>query len=155
MCIEDGKIPVLLQGKGHNKKCQLFLGRDRLRSEQSFRNALKGILKDTTDLEVQHVIEWDDEGEVFGMPDQIELDLIIKNGIFIISEIKSSFNKSDVYTFYRKVQFYEKKHQRKASQLVMIFPMVDDFAQKKAEELNIKVYSYIDEIELEDHSERT
>ncbi len=51
-----------------------------LYSEQSFRNALRGILTGFFNLEVINVIEYDDTGTVFGRPDQIELDLIIKKG---------------------------------------------------------------------------
>ena len=41
-----------------------------------------------------NITEYDDEGEVFGRPDQIELDLLIKNGLLIIGEIQSSISKS-------------------------------------------------------------
>jgi hypothetical protein len=41
-------------------------------------------------VEVLNITEYDDAGVVFGRPDQIELDIIIKNGILIIAEIKSS-----------------------------------------------------------------
>jgi hypothetical protein len=38
--------------------------------------------------------------EVFGRPDQVELDIIIKNGDVILCEIKSSMSKADIYSFY-------------------------------------------------------
>ena len=59
--------------------------------------------------------EYDDEGIVYGQPDQIELDVIIKNGVLILCELKSSFSKPDMYYFDRKVSFYETKHHREAS----------------------------------------
>jgi hypothetical protein len=61
-----------------------------LHAEQSFRNALRGILEDSFGVQVLNVVEFDDEGEVFGHPDQVELDLIVKDGLLIICEIKSS-----------------------------------------------------------------
>jgi len=118
-----------------------------LHTEQSFRNALKGILGEAFQVEVYNVIEYDDEGEVFGRPDQVELDLIIRDGTLIICEIKSSMSKSDMYIFERKARFYEKRHQRKASQLVVISPMVDKQAQVVAERLGIRVYSYVEDID--------
>jgi len=118
-----------------------------LHTEQSFRNALKGILGEAFQVEVYNVIEYDDEGEVFGHPDQVELDLIIRDGTLIICEIKSSMSKSDMYIFERKARFYEKRHQRKASQLVVISPMVDKQAQVVAERLGIRVYSYVEDID--------
>jgi len=35
---------------------------------------------------------YDEQGEVFGHPDQIELDIIIKNGLLLICELKSSID---------------------------------------------------------------
>ena len=78
-------------------------------SEESFRNGLKGILEEAFDVEVININEFDDEGYVFGRPDQVELDIIIRDGTLIICEIKSSIDKADMYIFERKVHFYEKK----------------------------------------------
>ncbi|MGD9971456.1 MAG: PD-(D/E)XK nuclease family protein [Desulfatirhabdiaceae bacterium] len=83
-----------------------------MNTEQSFRAALKGILEEFAGVEVINVLEFDDEGLVFGRPDQIELDLIIKNGILIIAEIKSSMSKSEMYIFEKKARYYENRHQR-------------------------------------------
>jgi hypothetical protein len=119
-----------------------------LYSEASFRNALKGILEVSFGVEVLNINEYDDTGEVFGRPDQVELDIIIKNGLLILCEIKSSISKSDMYSFDRKVAFYEKRHQRKANRKLVISPMVDDRAKPVAQNLGIEVYSYADSIEL-------
>ena len=119
-----------------------------LHSEASFRNALAGILTDFQGVEVINVNEYDDEGVVFGHPDQIELDLIIKNGVLMICEIKSSVSKSDIYIFERKVRFYEKKHARQASRMIVISPMPDRYAKPVADKLGIEVYSYADNVEL-------
>lgn len=119
-----------------------------LYSEASFRNALKGILEVSFGVEVLNINEYDDTGEVFGRPDQVELDIIIKNGLLILCEIKSSISKSDMYSFDRKVAFYEKRHQRKANRKLVISPMVDDRAKPVAQNLGIEVYSYADSVEL-------
>ncbi len=117
-----------------------------LYTEQSFRNALKGILTGSFDVEVLNVTEFDDEGEVFGRPDQIELDIIILNGTLILAEIKSSMSKSDMYAFERKARFYEKRHKRQADRLLVISPMVDDKAREVAQKLGIEVYSYVEDV---------
>jgi hypothetical protein len=117
-----------------------------LRAESSFRNALKGILEGNFDVKVLNINEFDDQGEVFGRPDQVELDIIILNNILIICEIKSSMSKGEMYLFHKKAKFYEKRHNRTAKYLIAISPMVDEKAQKMARELGIKVYSYADEI---------
>ena len=120
-----------------------------LHSEASFRNALAGILKDFSDVEVLNVNEYDHEGIVFGHPDQVELDIVVKNGQLMICEIKSSMNKSDMYTFERKVRFYEQKHGRTAHRMIVISPMLDRYAQPVAKKLGMEVYSYADEVDLE------
>ncbi|NCJ06953.1 DUF3782 domain-containing protein [Synechococcales cyanobacterium C] len=118
-----------------------------LYSEASFRNALKGILEESFEVQVLNITDFDDAGEVFGRPDQVELDLIIKNGVVIVCEIKSSLSKADMYTFDRKVAFYQQRHQRPVSRKLVISPMVDDRALPVAETLGIEVYSYADAVE--------
>jgi len=117
-----------------------------IHAEESFRNGLKGILEDSFGVEVLNVTEFDDAGEVFGSPDQVELDIIIKNGVLILCEIKSSMSRGDVYIFNRKIAFYEKRHNRKADRKIIISPMVDKYGQRVAEKLNIEVYSHGREI---------
>ncbi|OQX25960.1 MAG: hypothetical protein BWK80_12855 [Desulfobacteraceae bacterium IS3] len=117
-------------------------------AESSFRSALKGILEDRFDVQVVNVTEYDKEGSVFGHPDQVEIDVIIKNGEIIVCEIKSSMSRSDMYTFHRKVQFYEKQHGCKVTTVMVISPMVDKKAVSVAEKLGIVVYSYAENAEL-------
>ena len=119
-----------------------------LYSEKSFRNALKGILVDSFGVEVLNVTEYDERGEVFGRPEQIELDLLIKNGLLIICEIKSSMSKADVYIFEKKVRFYETQHQRQATRKLVISPMVHPTAQEVAKKLGIEVYSYAEDVDI-------
>ena len=120
-----------------------------LHSEDTFRNAISGILKEfPSGVEVIHVNEFDDSGEVFGRPDQVELDLIIRNGQLLIAEIKSSMSRGEMYLFERKARFYEKRHQRTAQRLIVISPMVDKRAQAVAAKLGITGYSYTDEVEF-------
>lgn len=120
-----------------------------MRSEQSFRNALKGLLSTVTGLEVTNVVEYDAEGFVFGRPDQVELDLVVKNGLLIICEIKSSVSKPDIYIFLKKAEFYQKQHFVKADRLIVISPMIDKKALELAKNWGIKTYSYVDDIEPE------
>ncbi|MFP4496025.1 MAG: PD-(D/E)XK nuclease family protein, partial [Halochromatium sp.] len=111
-----------------------------LQSERAFRDALAGILEKSFGVEVLNVNEYDDEGLVFGRPDQVELDVIIKNGLLIICELKSSIDKAGMYSFERKARFYEKRHGRTASRLIVISPMIDARAQKVAEKLGIETF---------------
>ena len=115
-------------------------------SEHSFRAALKGILEKSFGVEVLNVNEFDDEGMVFGAPDQVEIDIIIKNGELILCELKSSMSKSDMYTFDRKVRFYERRHQRQAQRKIAVSPMVPPPVRAIAEKLGIEVFGYAEDV---------
>ncbi|MDH6062192.1 DUF3782 domain-containing protein [Chrysosporum bergii ANA360D] len=117
-----------------------------LSSESSFRNAMKGILEQSFGVQVVNIVEYDDAGVVFGRPDQIELDLIIKNGELIICEIKSSVSKPDLHIFARKVEYYEQRHHRQATRKIVISPMVQTKAQTLASSLGIEIYSYAEDV---------
>ena len=112
-----------------------------LKSESAFRNALAGILEKHFGVEVLNISEYDDQGVVFGRPDQIELDIIIKNGLLLICELKSSIDKAGMYSFERKARFYEERHQRKADRLIVISPMIDPRAMPVAQRLGIETFS--------------
>jgi hypothetical protein len=109
-------------------------------SEKTFRDALAGILEQNFGVQVINVNEYDDQGEVFGRPDQVELDVIIKNGLLLICELKSSIDKAGMYIFERKARFYERRHQRPANRLIVISPIIDARARKVAERLGIETY---------------
>ncbi len=117
-------------------------------SEASFRNGLAAILEEFSQVEVIHVDEHDDDGVVFGYPEEIELDLIIKNGVLIIAEIKSATDKHDVYFFDKKVRFYEQKHGQKANRKLLISPMVEDRALPVAKKLGVEIYSFAQEVNV-------
>ena len=142
---------TLAEIKQANRKYDSTIGalgsRWGLYSESSFRNALKGILEDSFGVEVLNLNDFDSEGEVFGRPDQVEIDVIIKNGLVILCEIKSSIDKAGMYIFDRKARYYENHYQRKVNRKLVICPMVDTRALPVAENLGIEVYSYAEDIE--------
>lgn len=117
-----------------------------LHSEQSFRHALEGILSDSFGVQVINFNEMDFDGRVFGRPDQVEIDVIIQNGLTIVCEIKSSINKGDMYLFDRKVEFYAQHQNRRVNRKLVISPMVDVNAFPVAQLLGIEVYSYAQDV---------
>ena len=138
---------IMALAKKHDRSIGALGARWGMRSEKAFRDALAGILEQNFGVQVLNVNEYDDEGVVFGRPDQVELDVIIKNGLLLICELKSSIDKAGMYIFERKARFYERRHNRQANRLIVISPMIDAGAQQVAERLGIETYG--DSIEVE------
>lgn len=142
-CDEFDKVhqEIMALSERVDRKLTAIGARWGIASERAFHHALCGILEKTFGVQVLNVEEFDEAGEVFGRPEHVELDIVIKNGSLLILELKSSMSKSDVYMFERKARFYEKRHGRKADRLIIVSPMVDERAMKTANALNIEVYS--------------
>jgi len=121
-----------------------------LRAEGSFRSAMKGILEESFPLKVERYMAKDEEGYVFGRPDQVELDLIVKDGEVMVAEIKSSISKGDVATFIRKVEFFTRREGRPVRRKLLISPMIEGTAKEFAESSGIEVYGYPEEVELQE-----
>lgn len=138
---------VMAQARKQDRSIGALGSRWGLQSEKAFRDALAGILEKNFGVQVVNVNDYDDEGVVFGRPDQVELDVIIKNGLLLICELKSSIDKAGMYIFERKARFYEKRHGRQANRLMVISPMIDARARKVAERLGIETYG--DSLEVE------
>ncbi len=131
---------IMAQAKQFDRSIGALGSRWGTQSEKAFRDALAGILEEHFGVEVVNVTDFDAEGEVFGRPEQIELDVIIKDGLLLICELKSSIDKAGMYSFERKARFYEKRHGRQATRLIVISPMIDPRAQKVAERLGIETF---------------
>ncbi|MEM2303257.1 MAG: DUF3782 domain-containing protein [Candidatus Bathyarchaeia archaeon] len=112
-------------------------------TESAFRKGLKGILERELGLKVEKWVKYDQEGEVFGYPSPIDVDVTVKDGREILVEVKSHVDKADVRIFERKVKFYEKTEGRKPSRLIIVTPYVDDDALELAKHLGIEVYTNI------------
>lgn len=132
---------IMALAKKHDRHIGALGARWGLQSEATFRNALAGILEKNFEIEVHNVNEYDEQGDVFGRPDQVELDVIVKNGLLLICELKSSIDRGGMYLFERKARFYERRHDRKADRLIAISPMIEEGAGEVAKQLGIEIYS--------------
>jgi hypothetical protein len=137
---------IMAQAKKFDRSIGALGARWGLQSEATFRNALAGILEQSFGVRVHNVCEFDDSGEVFGRPDQVELDVVIKNGLLLILELKSSIDKAGMYSFERKARFYERRHQRRADRLIVVSPMIEPKALSVARALGIETYSDASEV---------
>jgi hypothetical protein len=129
-----------LQSLGRSLEVQLgALGaRWGLQSEEAFRQGIRTILEDFG-LRTERFLQRDEEGEVFGSPDQIELDVVVTNGEVLVVEIKSSVNKGDVHWFRRKVAFFERVTGRKVDRKLIVTPYADPFARQTALRFGIEL----------------
>jgi hypothetical protein len=156
----EGRIEELAEAQRKTEKCveELARGQKRferhfdaqigalgarggLRTEESFRAAVKGILGEDFGMHVERYEAYDETGEVFGRPEQVEIDLVIRDARITTIEIKSSMSKSDVYAFDRKVSLYENRHQVKVDRKIIITPMLDQRAETAVKSLGMKVYT--------------
>jgi hypothetical protein len=155
--ILDGLIASFFEFKRDNLKFDEFMrvkvgalgARWGVSTENSYRSMLESILVKSFNVEVQNFIGLDESGTVFGRPDQIELDIIIKNGSLIIMELKSSISKNDLYIFERKVRWYESKFDVIVNRAIVVSPMVDRWAIAVAEKLKIELFSNFDDLHFE------
>ena len=138
---------IMAQAQQYNRSIGALGARWGTQSEKAFRDALASILEKSFGVQVVNVTEVDDEGDVFGRPEQVELDVIVKNGLLLICELKSSIDKAGMYIFERKARFYERRHQRQANRLIVISPMIDARAQRVAERLGIETFGDSSEVQ--------
>lgn len=146
--IEKMLASIEALSKKHDSTIGALGARWGLSSESAFRNGLRSILEDSFGVKVERYQDVDPDGKVFGRPDQVEMDVIIHNGTLILCEIKSSISWEEMYVFWRKKEFYENRHGRKANRVMVISPMVDERAKKVAQELGIEVFGYAEDVDL-------
>ncbi|MBA7527339.1 hypothetical protein ES705_19515 [subsurface metagenome] len=112
-----------------------------IKTEESFRSAAEGILSEDFGMYVERYEAYDELGEVFGRPEPIEIDILMRNDKITAIEIKSSMSKYDVYAFDKKVSFYERRHQVNVDRKLIITPMLDPRATELVKALGMKVYT--------------
>ncbi|MCS6906625.1 MAG: DUF3782 domain-containing protein [Anaerolineales bacterium] len=117
-------------------------------TENSFCDALRAILEESFGVMVEQVRYWDESGEVLSHPDQVELDVIIRNGELLACEIKSAASRADIHAFERKVRSYENRTNRKIHRMLLISPMVRKKDRELADKLGIEVYSDAEDVTL-------
>lgn len=117
-----------------------------MESEATFREAMYRLLAPLGYI-VERFVMQDEEGVVFGRPDQVEIDLLIRNDEVIAAEIKASVSKSDVAVFLRKLEFVERVLKRTVTKRVIISPFIDDDATRFAQDAGIEVYELPDDMQ--------
>ncbi len=119
-------------------------GRWGIRAEAAFREAMLELIRDIVGWDVKKLKMYDDQGVVYGVPSEVEVDLAIRNGVHILVEVKARVQKSDVAELLRIGEFYEKREGVKP-RLIIVSPTVDRRAYEFATENGVEVYTYPEE----------
>ena len=116
-----------------------------LQAEGAFREGMRAILQEVGFSTERFSIK-DSTGEALGYPEQIELDIIVKNGKLIVAEIKSSLDREHTVAFNKKVAFYARKTGRRVDRKLMIAPHVEAGTQELAQELGVEICTDVNEL---------
>jgi hypothetical protein len=109
-----------------------------MQAEEAFREGMKTILEEVG-FRAERYLAYDTEGEVFGRPDQVELDIVVQDGKVIVIEIKSSLDRGQVHHFARKAAFYAHKTGQQVARRVIVTPFAEKGARLLAEELGVEI----------------
>lgn len=105
-----------------------------MQTEEAFRQGMRVILQEVG-FTTERFLDYDTAGEVFGHPEQVELDVVILNGKVIVIEIKSALDQGNTDLFDRKVRFYTRKTGRPVDRKLIVTP----YAENRAKEIGLRL----------------
>jgi len=112
-------------------------------SEEAFREGLRGLLEEELGLKVEKWTYRDEEGMVYGYPSIIDIDVAIHDGKVVLVEVTSHARPSDMITFKKKAELYEKVTGRKPERLLIVTPYADEEARVACKKLGIELYTKV------------
>ncbi len=127
------------------RRLNAFGARWGLRSERAWREGMRAVLE-TAGFEVERWTAFDEQGEVFNYPSDIELDVVIRDGRVLVVELRTSVSLEALPTMERKVKFYERRTGRKVDRRILISPWYDPGADELARRLGWELYGEPEEI---------
>jgi hypothetical protein len=105
-----------------------------MQTEGAFRKGMRVSLQEGG-FTTERFLDYDTAGEVFGHPEQVELDVVIRNGKDIVIEIKSALDQGNMYLFDWKVRFYTRKTGRPVDRKLIVTP----YAENRAKEIGLRL----------------
>ena len=111
-------------------------------AEDTIRNTLRELL--TKHLDAEEIVEWkvhDKDGVVFGYPQDVQIDFLIKNGEEYLGEIKSSAGSADVSILFQKAKFYT-QITGKSPKVLLVAVSVNEECRKSCDKLNIQLITH-------------
>jgi hypothetical protein len=110
-------------------------------SEEAFREAMKGILEEYFGATAHRWTVFDSEGLVYGRPSTVEVDVVVKDNVHILVEVKSRVDTGDILELSRIAKLYEKREGVKP-ELAIVGAFITPRARELAEKLGVKIYTY-------------
>jgi len=127
------------------RRLNAFGARWGLRSEAAWREGMRAVLQDIG-FQVARWTAPDPEGEVFGYPATVELDVVIRNGVVMVIELKASAGRETLPTLERKVRFYEKHTGRSVQRRILVTPWYEPGVAEQARWMGWELYGEPEEI---------
>ena len=113
-------------------------------AEETFREAMSGILEKYFGVKASRWTYFDRDGLVYGSPSMVEVDLIIKDNVHILVEVKSRDDPGDVIELVKIGELYHKVTGVKPK-LVIVAGFVRHKAKEIATKNNVEIYSYLED----------
>mgnify|MGYP001770702498 CR=1 FL=1 len=111
-------------------------------SEDAFREGVRELLREAGYV-VEKWLHYDGDGYVYGYPSEVELDVVVKDGIVMAVEITSSLRRTDLYAIKRKTELYERVTGKRVDRVVAITPYISDrnpsYVKAMAERMGVKI----------------
>ncbi|MEM3072061.1 MAG: DUF3782 domain-containing protein, partial [Candidatus Bathyarchaeia archaeon] len=114
-----------------------------LLTEEAFREGLKGVLEKEFNVEIERWSGYDDAGSVYGYPSIVEIDVAVHDEKTILIEVSSHLKPSDVTTFKRKAEAYERITGKKPERLMIVTPYAEDKARDACLKHGIELYTKV------------
>jgi hypothetical protein len=117
-----------------------------MQTEEAFRQGMRAILQEVG-FTTERFLAYDTEAQVFGYPDQVELDVVIRDGKVMVIEIKSALDRGNTYLFDRKVAFYARHTGRQVDRKLIVTPYADNRAKEVGLRLGVEICTDITALE--------
>ena len=85
---------------------------------------------------IEHLWLRDEEGELYGVPADVEYDLYLEDTVSYVVEVNYHTKPGDVFNFHRKYVFAEKRLEKKIKPIILTMS-ITKAAKNKCEELGI------------------
>ena len=109
---------------------------------RGFEDLIRQTLKAVVGVEVKEVkrlVMWDEKGEVYGHPENVEFDAYASNSEKFLIEVKSNAKRGDILIFNKKAEWAEKTIGK--ARKILITAYIDDTAYRECLKLGINVIS--------------